>query len=386
MWKTQRVTTESREKAQECRLALEDYPRSRILDQEAFLKMLTIEQKRTERSRRRFVLMLLESSGLLHNRADGAFDQVLEALAHSVREIDIVGWYEELEVLGVIFTEIGTADGKSVVRALLTRVNNALSSVLRIEEINQIRLSFHVFPEDWDQPGDGPLSGPILHKKSESIAGPTKASLIVKRSMDIVGSLLALALLAPLFAVVAVAVRLSSKGPILFRQQRVGQYGKKFTFIKFRSMYCANNDAVHKEYMKGFISGNAEADQRNGNGPAVYKLKNDPRLTPVGGFLRKSSLDELPQFVNVLKGEMSLVGPRPPIPYELNCYDIWHRRRLSVVKPGITGLWQVTGRSKVKFDDMVRLDLKYAKAWSIWLDVKILLQTPRAVLTREGAF
>ena len=123
---------------------------------------------------------------------------------------------------------------------------------------------------------------PFFTRKA-SLAGPTKASLIVKRSMDIAGSLFALALLAPLFAAVALAVRLSSKGPVLFRQQRVAG-GKKFTFIKFRSMYCANNDAVHKEYMKGFISGNTEANQRNGNGPAVYKLKNDPRLTPVGGF------------------------------------------------------------------------------------------------------
>jgi lipopolysaccharide/colanic/teichoic acid biosynthesis glycosyltransferase len=118
----------------------------------------------------------------------------------------------------------------------------------------------------------------------------------------------------------------------------------------------------------------------------VYKITEDSRVTPVGRFLRKTSLDELPQFLNVFRGEMSLVGPRPPIDYELDAYDIWHRRRVLEVRPGITGLWQVNGRSSLRFDDMVRLDLKYAEAWSLWLDFKILLQTPRAVFSREGAY
>src|SRR2546422_5417446 len=122
------------------------------------------------------------------------------------------------------------------------------------------------------------------------------------------------------------------------------------------------------------------------NGRAIYKLTNDPRLTRLGRFLRKTSLDELPQFLNVLRGEMSMVGPRPPIPYELEAYDIWHRRRLLDVQPGITGLWQVSGRSRLPFDDMVRLDLKYARAWSLWLDLKILLRTPHAVFSGEGAY
>ncbi len=117
-----------------------------------------------------------------------------------------------------------------------------------------------------------------------------------------------------------------------------------------------------------------------------YKLTNDPRITRIGGFLRKTSFDEIPQFLNVLRGEMSLVGPRPPIPYEVESYDIWHRRRLLGVKPGITGLWQVAGRSRTTFDEMVRLDLQYAKSWSFWLDLKILLQTPRAVVAGDGAY
>jgi len=135
------------------------------------------------------------------------------------------------------------------------------------------------------------------------------------------------------------------------------------------------------------IAGKAEkqSSQGTGNGDGVYKLTKDPRITRVGGFLRKTSLDEIPQFLNVLRGEMSLVGPRPPVPYEVESYDFWHRRRVLEAKPGITGLWQVKGRSRVKFDDMVRLDLQYARTWSPWLDVKILLQTPGAMVIGEGA-
>jgi len=140
------------------------------------------------------------------------------------------------------------------------------------------------------------------------------------------------------------------------------------------------------EYVKQFIAGHVNPGAPGGNGNVVYKITDDPRVTRVGRFLRKTSLDELPQFLSVLRGEMSLVGPRPPIPYELESYDVWHRRRLVEVKPGITGLWQVNGRSRLRFDDMVRLDLKYAKAWSLVMDIKILLKTPRAVFSREGAY
>jgi len=151
-------------------------------------------------------------------------------------------------------------------------------------------------------------------------------------------------------------------------------------------MYAVNDSRIHMEYVKRFIAGAVDAGVSDTQQhKAVYKITEDPRVTRVGRFLRKTSLDELPQFLNVLRGEMSLVGPRPPIPYELEAYDVWHRRRLLEVKPGVTGLWQVNGRSRLRFDDMVRLDLKYAKAWSLGLDLKILLQTPRAVFTGDGA-
>src|SRR3984885_1274935 len=145
-------------------------------------------------------------------------------------------------------------------------------------------------------------------------------------------------------------------------------------------MFVNNDSAVHKEFVTRLIASAPGEEKQSEGGEVVFKLTSDPRVTRVGKFLRRTSLDELPQFLNVLKGEMSLVGPRPPIPYELAAYQTWHRRRLLEVKPGITGLWQVTGRSRVNFDEMVRLDLRYAMSWSPWLDVKILARTPGAVI------
>ena len=202
--------------------------------------------------------------------------------------------------------------------------------------------------------------------------------------MDIAGSIAGLILCFPVFLAIILAVKLTSTGPAFFRQVRLGQYGRKFTFLKFRSMYVDADHAIHEEYIQRFIAGNSRTEQTPGFLP-VYKLTADPRITPVGRFLRKTSLDELPQFFNVLKGEMSLVGPRPPVVYEYKRYDLWHKQRLLAVKPGITGLWQVDGRSRVKFDEMVRLDIRYARSCSLWLDIKILLQTPRAVLSGDGA-
>ena len=213
---------------------------------------------------------------------------------------------------------------------------------------------------------------------------------MTKRVIDIIGSSLMLVIFSPVWLTIALAIKVSSKGPVLFRQRRVGQYGKTFTFLKFRSMHVDNDSSVHREYVTQLIAGQARRNLPNnggkGNGVGVYKLTNDARVTRLGRFLRRSSLDELPQLLNVLSGEMSLVGPRPAIPYELAAYQIWHRRRVLEVKPGITGLWQVNGRSRIKFDEMVRLDLRYAETWSPWLDIKILLRTPRAVFAGEGAY
>jgi lipopolysaccharide/colanic/teichoic acid biosynthesis glycosyltransferase len=185
----------------------------------------------------------------------------------------------------------------------------------------------------------------------------------------------------PIFVTLAILVKLTSRGPVFFCQKRVGQNGKLFDFYKFRSMYVDNDPELHREYVTQLIKGGKHLQQANG----LYKLVNDPRVTRLGRFLRKSSLDELPQFFNVLRGEMSLVGPRPPLPYEFAHYRTWHRRRVLEVKPGLTGLWQVKGRSRTTFDEMVRMDLHYARTWSLWMDIKIILQTPAAMFTSTGA-
>jgi lipopolysaccharide/colanic/teichoic acid biosynthesis glycosyltransferase len=356
-----------------------------ILPQKVFLRRLFLERKRTERSRRRFILMLLKCGSLFKTGSHGGVaDRIAHALSNSTRETDVTGWYRHGSILGVIFTEIGEADGKCVANALLTKVTNALSSSLRIEQIREIILSFHVFPEDWDdqQPGDPDHSTIVRDFGGESELRHVALSL--KRVMDIIGSASATLLLLPLLLAIGALVKATSQGPMLFRQVRIGQYGRRFTFLKFRSMYISNDHTIHKEYIKSFIAGKTEGD--DADRPQTYKLRSDPRITPIGRFLRRTSLDELPQLLNVLKGDMSLVGPRPPVPYEFECYDIWHRQRLLGVKPGITGLWQVEGRSRVKFDEMVRLDLRYARSWSLWLDIKILLKTPRAVVSGAGAY
>jgi exopolysaccharide biosynthesis polyprenyl glycosylphosphotransferase len=350
-----------------------------------FMRLLCVERKRTERSKRRFVLMLLEPGQLLEGSGKkDAVEKILIALAHSTRDTDITGWYKDGSLLGVIFTEIGNDGESSIVHALSAKVSDALFRTLTVGQINQIKLSFHVFPEDWDDDGPGGPTNSTLHLDLARAFTKKSAALHIKRAIDIVGSLALIILLLPVFLAIAIAVKLTSPGPILFRQVRLGQYGRKFTFLKFRSMYFRNDHKIHEQYVKQFIAGSNGLEQPAENG-TQYKLTADPRITPLGRFLRKTSLDELPQFFNVLKGEMSLVGPRPPVTYEFECYDLWHKRRLLAVKPGITGLWQVDGRSRVKFDDMVRLDIRYAATWSLWLDIKILLQTPRAVILGDGA-
>ena len=202
----------------------------------------------------------------------------------------------------------------------------------------------------------------------------------LKRLFDVVLALGLLVVLAPVMAVIAIAIKRDSTGPVVFRQTRVGKNRRHFTFYKFRSMYTNADHTIHQKFVKDLIDGKLP----NQNGKAVYKMMGDRRITRVGAFIRKTSLDELPQLFNVLKGDMSLVGPRPAIPYEVAEYREWHKRRLDVL-PGLTGLWQVRGRSAVSFDDMVAMDIEYVEKSSILLDASILVQTVPAVLSGRGA-
>ena len=205
---------------------------------------------------------------------------------------------------------------------------------------------------------------------------------ILKRTFDLVVSALAVTLLLPLWLLIALLIKLDSKGPVMYTQERVGMDGRLFLLYKFRTMIANADSELHREYQRAFIAGRAEANLGNDQKP-TYKLFADPRITRVGKFLRKTSLDEVPQLLNVLLGDMSIVGPRPPIPYEVEAYELWHRKRLDM-KPGVTGLWQVSGRNRLTFEEMVRLDLFYIENWSLLLDLKIILRTGFVMLGREG--
>jgi exopolysaccharide biosynthesis polyprenyl glycosylphosphotransferase len=244
-----------------------------------------------------------------------------------------------------------------------------------VELCHEAGVEFRVAPDlyelSFDRAEVGHLGAiPLIGLKQLSLTG---WNLVVKRAMDLALTLLAAPIILLLGAIIAVAIRRDTPGPAIFRQQRVGRGGKLFMTYKFRTMVA---DA---EARKAELATLNEAD-----GP-IFKMRDDPRMTRVGRILRRTSLDELPQFWNVLRGEMSLVGPRPPTPDEVACYEEWHRRRLDVM-PGLTGLWQVLGRSDTSFDEMVRLDIYYAENWSPGMDFRILLQTIPVVLSGKGAY
>ncbi len=353
--------------------------------EEHFKNLLSLERKRTERSKNPFLLMLVNIEKLININGNNEIANRIAYMLFSItREIDIKGWAEYNSVIGVIFTEINDTDKNS----LKHKVFDYLNTVLDEKQANNVEITCYFFPEEYDKQKPNNSSNlnfyPDLLKRNSS----KKISFFMKRAMDISGSIIALVIFSPIFLIVPLLIKFTSKGPVLFRQERIGQFEKKFMFLKFRTM-CVNNDSsIHQEYTKKLIREQKSyaVNKDNGDKTCIYKMKDDPRITPIGRFLRKMSLDEFPQFINVLKGEMSLVGPRPPIPYELDNYDIWHKRRVLEIKPGITGLWQVKGRSRTTFDEMVRLDLKYVREWSLWLDTKILFQTPKAVLNGKGAY
>jgi exopolysaccharide biosynthesis polyprenyl glycosylphosphotransferase len=200
------------------------------------------------------------------------------------------------------------------------------------------------------------------------------STYLIKRLIDIVASAILLVLLIPLFLIVMASIYISSPGPVFFKQTRVGRWGKLFTMWKFRSMYLDADQRLKELMQKNEMAGGV-----------LFKMKNDPRIIPVGRFIRKASIDELPQLWNVLKGDMSLVGPRPALPSEVNQYSLQDRQRLEVV-PGITCIWQVSGRSDIPFPQQVELDVQYIQSQSVWLDIRLLLQTVPAVLFGRGAY
>ena len=356
-----------------------------VSSEEAFHVILKLERRRAERSGKPFILMLLDAHQE-NGTARAILRQTLAVLTSSTRETDPMGWYRDGAILGVIFTEVGNDEIGLIAETLRAKIRSNLQQQLGSETTEKIAVSLHVFPEHWDRGDSGWVVDSTLYPELRSQRPGRSISRAIKRAIDIVGSAALILLLLPILAAIAAIIKLTSKGPVLFTQERLGEFGARFKCLKFRSMYLNNDPKIHQDYIRQFIAGSTEAEEPSPDAPAVYKIIQDPRVTAIGRFLRKTSMDELPQLWNVLVGEMSLVGPRPPVPYEFEIYEYWHRRRVLEVQPGITGLWQVSGRSRTTFDEMVRLDLRYCRSWSLWLDLKILLATPKAVVFGAGAY
>lgn len=393
----------------------QEVPASRaIFGREQFLQRLREERSRSDRSGRPFSLLLIsveqaQEAGV----AVGFLVQALRSFSRSTRLSDLPGWYSDVE-LGLLLPETTEQEAQKVLERLRGFLGGmercGLGFMARSEEAFQIleyprTLTENILGSSLDQGGvsmePGSQGDPLGRGSGEceaqwsflSCTSPcegrprsvfwTRLDRLARRCLDLVVGSAALVLLAPLMLAIAAGIKLTSPGPVLFRQRRMGQNGKGFTFLKFRTMYHNCDQSLHREYVTRLIENRAETHDINGK--SFFKLAHDPRVTPLGRILRVTSLDELPQLFNVLKGEMSLVGPRPPIPYEVERYKSWQLRRLLEAKPGITGLWQVCGRATTTFDEQVRLDLRYVENQSLWLDLLIILKTFKAVFTTKGA-
>jgi len=346
----------------------------RTLPEELFLGMLCLERKRAERSRKTLLLVLLDAEDATKTgRKPEILRGMIKAADAARRETDPAGWYKDNSVLGIIFTELGTAEDGVTITKLLEKVQEALASQLTGEDLKWVRVSMHVFADDSNGHGSNISANPTFYPDLLHLHDSKKIPFLLKRIMDIVGSLAALLLLSPLYLMIAVIIKLTSKGPVFFAQQRLGQFGKSFTCLKFRSMYHNNDLKIHREFMKGLIRGKYDGNSQGQEKP-VYKMTNDPRITLVGRVLRRTSLDELPQFINVLKGDMSLVGPRPEMPFIVRQYNALHRQRLQAT-PGITGLWQLSADRSYLIHENIQYDLYYLRNRNFFMDLAVLLHT-----------
>jgi len=340
-----------------------------ILGESVFKDALVRERKRADRFSAPFAVLIVDRSDA--GAETDHWVAIVEAIAGVKRDSDAAGWLEEGAVLGLLLPEVSRA-GSLIV---LDRLRRELA--LRIGDSALAAVSMRLYAHGVEAGPDGALFPSVdllieafVHREEK----PWRDA--AKRALDIVGSLTMMVLFAPVMIVALVSVRVTSPGPVLLRQVRIGRRGEPFKMLKLRTMYVNSGQGIHRDYMAWFINSSGK-ESRSGTG--VFKLQHDPRITPPGRVLRRASLDELPQFWNVVRGEMSLVGPRPPLPFEVEQYQPWHRLRVLEAKPGITGLWQVSGRSRTTFDDMVRLDLRYARTHTLWTDIRILAATPRAM-------
>lgn len=300
------------------------------------------------------------------------FEMLFAALQHAKRETDFLG-HIGTDTLAVLCPD---TDERGV-RGFVSKLTPF------IEGLPVTAAVAATYPEDlFDSLASGTSVGAAFHSFIVPTAPVNNVGHYgLKRAIDLAIASIALVLLAPLMLLVALAIKLTSKGPVIFKQPRLGKGGVPFTFYKFRSMVVNGDDRIHREFTARLIRANHDGAM----GPDGFKMKRDPRVTRVGRFIRTTSIDELPQLFNVLRGDMSMVGPRPCIPYEAENYEPWHLRRILAAIPGITGLWQVEGRSRVSFSEMVRMDLRYIRECSLRLDLRILIKTIAVVLRCDGA-
>ncbi|MEF7616702.1 sugar transferase [Aquincola sp. MAHUQ-54] len=343
-----------------------------VLDEHAFRQELARERRRVERTQAPLSMLIyrIDAEG---GEREPCAARLLHILRRIARRTDVVGRLADAEV-AVLLPDTREAGALRLLDKTLDEVAELPVSAATVSYphcvFDQVGKGGHAeapFTRDWPLQADRTARAPYLGK----------------RMFDVLGALAALLLLSPLMLLTAAAVAATSRGPVIFRQVRLGQGGRPFEFYKFRSMVADGDTGIHREFVTSLIKGRPV--QAGEGGAPVYKLRGDPRVTPVGRLIRKASIDELPQLFNVLRGDMSLVGPRPPLPYEAEHYSAWHLHRVLDMKPGITGLWQVDGRSRVPFDEMVRMDLRYSRQCSLRLDLRILLKTIVVVLRCDGA-
>jgi lipopolysaccharide/colanic/teichoic acid biosynthesis glycosyltransferase len=337
-----------------------------------FLKQLQLEKRRTDRSKA--PLSMIVFTGVAGDQRLQSLTRLADLLQSNKRETDILGYFGEHR-LALLLPDTNGVGVETLLRNLRSRAGDleySTGSSTYPDQLFDSLLTVQKAPAE---------ALPLLIDESTS----SSVSALLKRAVDLAGAAALILLLSPLMLVTALAIALTSTGPVIFRQVRLGRRGTPFVFYKFRSMVTDADDQIHREFVRNLINGkHREVNQGDPDNP-LYKLAADPRITRVGAFIRAMSIDELPQLFNVLKGDMSLVGPRPPLAYEAEKYQSWHLRRVLEIRPGITGLWQVEGRSRTSFDDMVRLDLRYIRNSSLLLDLKILLKTVLVVIRREGA-
>lgn len=350
--------------------------RGSVLAKPQFLVQLEREMRRADRSKAPLSIVRFDSSSA--NRSEGAvaegMSELVKLLNKHRRETDVLGYLGH-DAIGVLLLDTDALGAEQYMKRVSGQVADLAFTADTATYPHQIFNDLIAQDRDLQK----------FYVEEVGYFDHKGFHLAVKRMIDVVGALAGMVLLSPLLLVTALAVAVSSPGPIIFRQTRIGRHGSPFCFYKFRSMASNADDSVHRDYVTNLIQGNLETVNQGDAAKPVFKMKSDPRVTRIGRIIRKTSIDELPQLLNVLKGEMSLVGPRPPLPYEVEKYQSWHLRRVLEAKPGITGVWQVEGRSKVPFEDMVRMDLWYSRNWSLMLDLRILLKTVKVVFQCSGA-